>query len=123
MRIGELARRTGVSVRALRYYEEHGLLTSTRTSGGQRLYAETDVERVVLIQRLYSAGLSSRTIAELWPCVDAPSEENTDAAWERMVEERERLDAHIIELLQTRDTLDAAIEDNRRHRESLSVHA
>jgi DNA-binding transcriptional MerR regulator len=120
MKIGELAGRAGVSVRSLRYYEEHGLLTSTRTSGGQRRYAEADVERVVLIQRLYSAGLSSRTIAELMPCVDAPSAETSEAAWTRMAKERERLDVHITDLLHTRDTLDAVIEANRRHRESLA---
>lgn len=120
MKIGELARRAGVSVRSLRYYEEHGLLTSTRTNSGQRRYAEVDVERVVLIQRLYSAGLSSRTIAELLPCVDAPGEENSEAAWTRMAKERERLDAHITDLLHTRDTLDAVMEANRRHRESLA---
>ena len=39
---------------------------------------------MVFIQRLYAAGLSSRTIAELMPCVDSPSEQNSDEAWERM---------------------------------------
>jgi len=39
VRIGELAERTGVSVRSLRYYETKGLLGSERTSGGQREYA------------------------------------------------------------------------------------
>lgn len=119
MRIGELGARAGVSVRSLRYYEEQGLLTSTRTAAGQRTYAEADVDRVVLLQRLYAAGLSSRTIAELLPCVYAPSVENSDRAWARMREERERLDAHINELLRTRDALDKHIETNRRHLASL----
>jgi len=84
MRIGELASRTGVSVRSLRYYEEQGLLSSSRSASGQRHYTEGEVERVAFIQALYAAGLSSRTIAELLPCVDTPSEDHSDAALERM---------------------------------------
>ncbi|MBY8876053.1 MerR family transcriptional regulator [Actinacidiphila acidipaludis] len=117
MRIGELATRTGVSVRSLRYYEEQGLLASVRSSSGQRHYTDQEVERVTFIQRLYAAGLSSRTIAALLPCVDAPSKENSDAALERMALERERLSQHITDLLQTRDSLDAMIAGARRHRE------
>ncbi|WP_432842049.1 MerR family transcriptional regulator [Dactylosporangium sp. CA-092794] len=115
MRIGELAEQAGVSVRSLRYYEEQGLLSSTRSGGGQRTYVESDVERVRFLQHLYAAGLSSRTIAELLPCVDSPSAERTDDAWLRLVEERERLDGYIGELLRTRDTLDNLIAENRRH--------
>ncbi|SCF95326.1 MerR family transcriptional regulator [Streptomyces sp. MnatMP-M17] len=119
MRIGELASRAGVSVRSVRYYEEQGLLTSTRSSSGQRHYTDDEVERVAFIQRLYAAGLSSRTITELLPCVDAPSEENSDAALERMAQERDRLSAHIADLLQTRDALDALVATARAYREQL----
>lgn len=69
MRIGELASRTGVSVRALRYYEEQGLLVAERSASGQRHYPDGAVDRVNLIQQLYAAGLSSRTIVDLLPCV------------------------------------------------------
>lgn len=69
MRIGELAERTGVSVRALRYYEEQGLLTSERSESGQRRYAANAVDRVRLIQQLYGAGISSASILEMLPCV------------------------------------------------------
>lgn len=116
MRIGELASRTGVSVRSLRYYEEQGLLGSVRSASGQRHYREPDVARVGFLQRLYAAGLSSRTIAELLPCVDAPSAERTDAALERMARERARLSEHIGELLATRDALDAVMETARAYR-------
>ncbi|MGW5093742.1 MerR family transcriptional regulator [Streptomyces nodosus] len=119
MRIGELASRTGVSVRSLRYYEEQGLLTSTRSASGQRHYTEAEVERVAFIQRLYAAGLSSRTITELLPCVDSPSKENSDAALERMAQERDRLSEHITELVHTRDALDALMAANRAHHDSL----
>ncbi|MCX4709881.1 MerR family transcriptional regulator [Streptomyces griseus] len=119
MRIGELAAATGVSVRSLRYYEEQRLLTSTRSPSGQRHYTDAEVGRVHFIQRLYAAGLSSRTVKELLPCVDAPSEESSDAAMERMEQERERLSAHIDDLLSTRDALDTLMATNRAHRRTL----
>lgn len=114
MRIGELAQRSGVSVRSLRYYEEQGLLVSERSPSGQRHYCEQAVERVLFLQRLYSAGLSSRTILELLPCVDAPSLDNSQAALERMAQEREKLSSHITELIKTRDALDEAMRRVRR---------
>ncbi|MGQ4434543.1 MULTISPECIES: MerR family transcriptional regulator [unclassified Streptomyces] len=123
MRIGELAARTKVSVRSLRYYEEQGLLVSTRSTGGQRHYTQDDIERVVFIQRLYAAGVSSRTILELMPCRDAPSEENSDAALERMAEERERLSAHIEDLLNTRDALDGLMAAARADRDARQAAA
>ncbi|WP_344013572.1 MerR family DNA-binding transcriptional regulator [Nocardiopsis exhalans] len=43
MRIGELSRRTGASVRLLRYYEEQGLIGSTRSASGQRHFTEDAV--------------------------------------------------------------------------------
>ncbi|SMD19887.1 MerR family transcriptional regulator [Lentzea albidocapillata] len=69
MRIGELAKRTGVSVRALRYYEEQGLLASERSESGQRRYTAYAVDRVRLIQQLYGAGISSASILEMLPCM------------------------------------------------------
>ncbi|MEU1529948.1 MerR family transcriptional regulator [Streptomyces fagopyri] len=120
MRIGELAARSGVSVRSLRYYEEQDLLFSTRSASGQRHYTEDAVERVTFLQRMYAAGLSSRTIAELLPCVDSPSEEASDAALERMAEERDRLDEHIAELIRTRESLDVLMATNRAHRKTLT---
>ncbi|WP_049564118.1 MerR family transcriptional regulator [Streptomyces sp. SBT349] len=123
MRIGELAARTGVSVRSLRYYEERGLLSSSRSAGGQRHYTDGEAERVALIQRLYAAGLSSRTIVELLPCVDSPSEENSEVSLERMVQERDRLSQHITDLVRTRRTLDVVIATARAHQDGLRADA
>lgn len=108
MRIGELAERAGVSVRALRYYEEQGLLTAERSGSGQRHYAGAAAERVQLIQLLYSAGLTSRTIADLLPCVDAQVSSPESRA--RLAAERDRINTQIAELIKTRDRLDAVIE-------------
>jgi DNA-binding transcriptional MerR regulator len=105
MRVGELAARTGVSVRALRYYEEQDLLSAERSPSGQRHYPESAVDRVQLIQQLYAAGLSSRTIVELLPCVvDGRA---TPALLARLAEERERVDRRITDLERVRDRLDS----------------
>ncbi|POM23539.1 Redox-sensitive transcriptional activator SoxR [Actinomadura rubteroloni] len=107
MRIGELADRTGVSVRALRYYEEQHLLTAERSPSGQRHYPDGAVERVQLIQRLYTAGLSSRTIVELLPCVVDGNA--TPALLDRLAAERDSIDRRIAELADTRDRLHSVI--------------
>jgi DNA-binding transcriptional MerR regulator len=121
MRIGDLSRLTGVSPRSLRYYEEQGLLTSSRSDAGQRHYPDYAVQRVALIRRLFDAGLSSHVIATVLPCVDVPGDlgiaEETFAA---MVRERDRLDADIAHLVETRAALDALISVNSRYRAELA---
>ncbi|WP_306461493.1 MerR family transcriptional regulator [Tsukamurella sputi] len=72
MKIGELSRRTAVSVRSLRYYEEQGLLSPSRTPGGHRDYPDSAVDRVILVQQLFAAGLHSPRIVQLLPCMHAP---------------------------------------------------
>ncbi|MBA9001977.1 MerR family transcriptional regulator [Thermomonospora cellulosilytica] len=113
MRIGELARRTGVSERSLRYYEKQGLLASERTPGGHREYPESAVDRVIRIQELFAAGLNSKKIAQLLPCMrDAdggPSEIATPRLIADLVEERARIDRMINDLLRSREVLDEVI--------------
>jgi DNA-binding transcriptional MerR regulator len=107
VKIGELAQRAGVSVRALRYYEEQGLLSPERTPSGQRLYTEGTVEVVRLFQQFYAAGLSSRSIAALLPCVNNG---RTTATQRRMLGvERDRLSARIEEMTHTLGRLDQLI--------------
>ncbi|WP_431955601.1 MerR family transcriptional regulator [Nocardia lijiangensis] len=120
LRIGELARQTGVSARSLRYYEQQGLMHSTRSVGGQRRYLATEVARVGIIRQLFDAGLSSKVIARLLPCVDSDDEAVTEAAFVTMVAERDRLTTDIAQLLEARDALDALIEVNTRHRLGVS---
>lgn len=107
IRIGELAAQAGVSARALRYYEEHGLLPAARSASGQRYYPEAAVHRVALIQSLFAAGLSSRHLAFLLPLIDA--HEPSDEAVALLRTERARIDRQIEELTATRDRLDEAI--------------
>lgn len=119
IRIGELAVRSGVSVRSLRYYEEQGLLTSERGPGGHRRYTADQVDRVMFVQRLYAAGLTSRTIVDLLPCVESPGEGTSTEALDRLLGERERLDRHIDDLVRTREALDELIAANRVHHAGL----
>jgi DNA-binding transcriptional MerR regulator len=112
LRIGELSRRTGVSPRSLRYYEEQGLLLSTRTPGGHREYGEHAVERVDRIQCLFSAGLNSDAVRELMPCIYA--HERGDPApdlLEGLRSERARVDEAIRRLERTREALDVVIDN------------
>jgi DNA-binding transcriptional MerR regulator len=113
MRIGELARRTGVSERSLRYYEQQGLLAADRTDGGHRDYPDRAVDRVIRIQELFAAGLHSKKIAQLLPCLrDAdggPSEIATPRLAAELAAERDRIDRMITDLVNSRDVLDQVI--------------
>ncbi|MDH6711034.1 DNA-binding transcriptional MerR regulator [Kitasatospora sp. MAA19] len=113
MRIGELARRTGVSERSLRYYEQQGLLVAERTAGGHRDYPERAVDRVVLIQELFAAGLHSRKIYEILPCMrdsdGGPNEIATPLLVEELAAERDRIDRMISDLARSREVLDEVI--------------
>ncbi len=113
IRIGELASRSGVSVRALRYYEEQGLLQPSRSDSGQRHYPESAVERVGFFQDMYAAGLTSRNIATLLPCVDSG---HTDAEQRRMLHlERQRIDEKCSRLQAALRRLDEIIEVADNH--------
>jgi len=107
VRIGDLAAATGASVRSLRYYEEQGLLVATRTPSGQRTYGAPAVERVQLVQQLFAAGLPSRTIVQLLPCVD--SGRATPESFALLVSERDRITAQLAELEAARERLDEVI--------------
>lgn len=63
LRIGELARHTGVPVKTLRYYEDLGLLPAAeRSSGGFRLFGPDALQRLAFIRRLKHLGLSLEEI-------------------------------------------------------------
>jgi DNA-binding transcriptional MerR regulator len=113
MRIGELARRSGVSPRALRYYEERKLLSPGRSDSGQRDYAEEAVEHVRLIQRMYAAGLNSQTVAEMMPCAHTGDSTPEMVETLRLVQDRVR--AQIDELTATRERLAEVLEMTENH--------
>ncbi len=69
MKIGELSRLSGVSIRMLRYYEAEGLLQPTRTGSGYRLYDPAAEQAVKRIRLLVEGGLTLKTIRQLLPCI------------------------------------------------------
>ncbi|MFC9686318.1 MerR family transcriptional regulator [Streptomyces sp. NPDC056948] len=113
IRIGEVARGAGVSVRAVRYYEQQGLLVPERSPSGQRLYRQDAVPLVRFFQQMFAAGLTSRRITELLPCWDSG---HTDAGQRAMLRaERERIQAKVDDLQATLDHLDEVIAITDTH--------
>lgn len=75
MKIGELARRTGVAPRLVRYYEQQGLLEADRAANGYRTYSDDDVERVSRVAGMVRAGIPTRLIKVLLDMEEASRSE------------------------------------------------
>ncbi|NUS11129.1 MAG: MerR family transcriptional regulator [Streptomyces sp.] len=105
MKIGDLARTTGVSVRLLRYYEEQGLLASHRTSGGHRQYAADAPATVTRIRTLLAAGLPTRTIRDLMPCFVGDGPELDACVLDHLRAQLDALDGRMAELQRARTSL------------------
>lgn len=107
--IGQVAERTGVAHSALRFYEDEGLIHSTRTSGGQRRYTRDILRRVSFIKVAQQVGLrldEIRDALSTLPDRRTPNERD----WERLSKAwRPRLDAQISMLERLRDRLDGCI--------------
>ena len=113
IRIGEVARGADVSVRAVRYYEQQGLLVAERSPSGQRLYRQDAIPLVRFFQQMYAAGLTSRRITELLPCFDSGQ---TDAQQRAMLRaERDRIQAKVDDLQAALDHLDQVIAITDTH--------
>lgn len=108
--VGRLAEASGVSARSLRYYEEQGLLESKRTRSGHRRFDPDAVERVRLIQRLFSAGLSSREVEPVLPCMVDESA-RTSLLVDVLRDYRERLAQQIRKQRETVRILDEVIDE------------
>ncbi|MER7846340.1 MerR family transcriptional regulator [Kitasatospora sp. NPDC096077] len=113
MRIGELARRTGVTPRALRYYEEQGLLTPERRPSGYREYGDRDVDTVHGIRTLLAAGLNSAVIAEILPGLPLPGQRRPGPTCPELLtvlaRERARITRQMDQLEASRKLLDAVM--------------
>ena len=94
--IGEVAERTGLSLRTIRYYEEVGLVVPAgRSSGGFRLYSDDDVQRLLLVKHTKPLNFSLEEMRDLLAVLDAltgqPVAENRERAVGDRAELRERL--------------------------------
>lgn len=107
--VGELARRSGVAVSALHFYESKGLIRSARSSGGQRRYGRDVLRRVAVIKVAQRIGIS---LASISAALASLPDERTPTAedWARMSRLwRAELDERITQLTRLRDELDGCI--------------
>ncbi len=107
--IGDLARRTGLSISAIRFYEARGLVEPIRTSGNQRRYLRADIRRLsfaMIAQRLGLSLAEIQTELATLPHGRAPTHADWEAISQRI---RTRLDEQIRLLTSTRDQLDGCI--------------
>ncbi len=107
--IGELARRTGLAVSAIRYYEDKGLIGAFRTSGNQRRFLRSDIRRLSFILIAQRLGLS---LAEIESQLKRLPQGRTPTArdWQAISRAiRTELDQRIAELQRARETLDGCI--------------
>ena len=107
--IGELARRSGAAASALRFYEDQGLLSGSRTPGGQRQYPRDVLRRVAFIRAAQTVGL---TLEQIKAALAALPDQRTPnkADWERLSQSwRPLLDERIAALVALRDQLSACI--------------
>ena len=107
--IGEVASRTGLAVSAIRYYDDEGLVSARRTSGGKRMFIRSDIRRLSFILIAQRMGFSLEEIrAQLrqLPLERTPTKRD----WEKISRGfRARLDARIGMLERLRDRLDGCI--------------
>ena len=113
MRIGELARRTGATRKALRYYEEVGLLGADRLPNGYRDYDERDVRLVTEVRALNSLGIRADQARPFVECLIDGHEQGDDCAapltvYRAVVDE---LDERITELSRRRDAVAGLLRD------------
>lgn len=111
MQIGEFAERAGVSARALRHYEQRGLLTPQRSSGGYRQYTGDDLADVARIRVMIEAGLSTEAVGRYVECIrtgaDRTEIEPCPALERELNDVERRLSAGMERLTRTREALHA----------------
>ncbi|MEV5649208.1 MerR family transcriptional regulator [Nocardia sp. NPDC052254] len=117
MRIGELSARTDTSRRLLRYYEEQGLIRVARCGNGYRDYDERLVDQVIHIRGLLEAGVPTRLIKQILPCLDQPRDihfaDATPEIIDSLQRQCDRLSDRIDLLTHNRDAMSAYIGELR----------
>jgi MerR family transcriptional regulator, redox-sensitive transcriptional activator SoxR len=107
--VSELAQRSGFAPSAIRFYENQGLITATRTAGGQRRFERQMLRRLAFIRAARNVGLTLNEVADA--LAKLPENRNpTRADWARLSKTwRARLDDQIAGLIALRDNLDSCI--------------
>lgn len=107
--IGTLARRTGLSPSAIRFYEDKGLVAAHRTNGNQRRFHRSDIRRLSFILIAQKLGLTLEEIAEQLARLPEGRTPTSFDWWKISEAIRERLDQRIAQLEAMRDNLDGCI--------------
>jgi len=107
--VSEVSQRSGFAPSALRFYERQGLVTATRTTGGQRRYERNVLRRLAFVRAARNVGLTLEEVAAALATLPA-GRTPTRADWERLSRGwRSRLDEQITALQALRDGLDSCI--------------
>ena len=107
--VGDVARRSGLPISTLHFYEAKGLIRSWRTDGNQRRYPRDVLRRVAIIKTAQRAGIPLAEIRETLDLLP-PHGSPTATDWRAMSSRwRDRLDARIEALTRLRDDLDGCI--------------
>ncbi len=107
--VGQLSERSGVAPSALRFYEQLGLIFSTRTTGNQRRYAQATLRRVAFIRSAQRIGLTLEEVRDALATLPANRTPNK-ADWSRLSKSwRPRLEEQIRSIERLRDNLDGCI--------------
>lgn len=114
MRIGEVSRRSGVSARSLRYYEQHGLISARRESNGYREYDGSTVERAEIIQMLFGMDFPREVVVSVLACTGEAPADAHEALAEQLVQVRAGLAERIERLSETHRQVSAFLEARGR---------
>jgi DNA-binding transcriptional MerR regulator len=114
MRIGELSRRSGVSARSLRYYEQHGLLSAHRESNGYREYDESMVSRAETIHTLFGMDFPREVVQSVLACTVDVDDGAHDVLADQLLEVRSELAERIERLTGTHRQVSAFLEQRNR---------
>ncbi|WP_422074974.1 Cu(I)-responsive transcriptional regulator [Tranquillimonas rosea] len=109
MNVSDVARRTGLPAKTIRYYEEIGLIAPHRAANGYRSFDDADMHRLAFLGRARALGFSiedCRTLMALWDNRDRSSADVKQLAQGHL----ERIDRKMAELAQMRDTLAHLVE-------------
>lgn len=118
MKIGELAARTGVSIRSLRYYDEQGLLTPVRRENGYREYSPFAEEQVRTIQLYLNLGLSTEQIASFLHCVLTSKEAFCKEVFPVYRQKLAEIEAQILQLQNIKSNLEERMQSILDERET-----
>ncbi|GAA3670832.1 MerR family transcriptional regulator [Microbacterium marinilacus] len=110
MRIGELSRRSGVSPRSLRYYEQHGLLSASREANGYREYDDATVERAETIHMLFGMDFPRDVVRSVLACTGDSADTSHDVLAGQLERVRSEMAERIERLTDTHRQVSAFLD-------------